>query len=311
MRAAETKWTRREITTADEFAAYMSERGLSQPEAARLLNVAHSTLSPMLSHKYPGDVAGICTRMRQILRRAQLRAVAGKRPTYVTTSITEQVVSACSIAHVEQIISLVIGPSGIGKTAGMLRYCNQDPKAVYVHAGIGASPWSCLKLIAQRVGVPYHSPARQLRSDLAAHMAGTETLLVVDELDFVREPTLQCLRMLHEEAGIGMVWSSTSALLRKLQQTGSPTLRQVMRRIRFVARLTYCSRDDIERVLASYRLDTETLDAVVGDAAGEVDRAISVIVRALSMRNGEGRVTPALVHKAYETLPPPDKAGRD
>ena len=301
-------WTEAERKVVRAFKDWMARDDVSSVRACTLLGVSRPTLSAMLAFKYPGRVDRICEDMRRHLRRAQMRAVAPERPPYVKTSITEQVVEACGIAHTERGISLVLSPSGVGKTIGLKRYCDADPDAIYIAAGVGASPWAMLKLIAPFVGVANtQRQARVLRQLVAENLADTSKLLVIDEIDYSPENTLQALRMLHDEAGIGMVWSGTYAFLERLHKNPSPTQRQVLRRIQYVLRLEHCSADDLHQIIGHYDLSDKAADAVVAGAAGEASRAIAVIIHAKRMLNGKAKrepITPALIQQAYKALMP-------
>lgn len=294
------EWTADERATVCRFAAWMERADVGAIRACKLLGVSRPTLSAMLGCKYPGSVDAICERMRRHLRRVALRELATEPAPFTRTSITDQVIEACNVAHTERTISLVLGPSGVGKTMGLRRYVDQEPEAAYVVAGVGASPQSLLMEVARVLELECGKwrPTMRLRSMISEALAGTGRLLIIDECDYLDEAALQGLRMIHDAAEIGMVWSGTAQFLEVLRARESGTMRQVLRRIAYATQVGRCSEDDLACILDYYELEREVVDAVIEGAHGQAARAVAAVVAARRISGANRALTAETVVRA-------------
>jgi len=296
------EWTDQERSLIKEWAAFCDVRRLSRGQQSKLLRVAGSTLSQLHNCSYPGRVPGIQERMQRHMRRERMRESAPSAPPYATTSVTEEVIRAINIAHTERVIVLLLGPTGVGKTMGIHRYCQAEPETILVTAGIGCSPWAITRELAGRLGQSWQGSVYNMRLQIADDLRGTRRLVIVDEIDYVKEPVVQVLRQIQEDAGVGMVWAGTEAYLRRLRARKSSTIRQVLGRIKHAVHLARCTDDDLAGILAPYDLSDEALEALVEGACGEARRAVNAMVAAKRL-NGKG-ISAATIRRAYETLMP-------
>jgi len=296
-------WIDEERKTVREWSAFADLHGMSRSEQCRFLRVSGATLSQVYSETYAGRVARITDQMRRHLRRERLRSLAPQPPPYVKTSVVEEVVRALGIAQMERVIVLLLGPTGVGKSVGIRRYCEAEPDTLLLTAGVGATPWAVLRELAARLELSMHSDLFTLRKCVGHELLNHPRLLVVDEIDYVHEPLVQTLRLLHDDAGIGMAWAGTPAYLERLRARKSATIRQVLGRVKHAVRLPSCSDDDLAGILAPYSLSQAALEAIIDGAHGEARRAVNCIVAAQRM-NGHEKISPATIRRAYDTLMP-------
>ncbi len=302
------EWTDTERRTVKEFAAWLNVTDNGRKRVRELLRVSGSVLSQMLTGTYPGRVAQICSDMRRVLRRERDRKRATPPPPYATTSVTQQVIRTMQIAQAERVITLVLAPSGIGKTVGLRRYCEAEPDTVYMVAGVQCRPWALMRRLAMVLEIEWRGSIYDMRCACADALSSAGRMLVVDEIDYVPEPTLQALRMIWDQAQlagrpIGMVLSGTAAYLDKLRARKSATIRQVLRRFKHVTVVSGCSDDDIAQILSPFEIPDDVLDVIIEGAAGEAGRAVDVYVSAKRM-SGEKPLTAAMIREAYGTLMP-------
>ena len=296
-------WTDEERKTVREWSAYADLHGMSRGDQCHFLRVSGATLSQVYNENYTGRVDKIVEQMRRHLRRERLRALAPQPPPIVKTSVVEEVVRALTIAQQERVIVLLLGPTGVGKTVAIRRYCEAEPDTITMTAGIGVSPWSLGRELATQLGLSSHLTAYPLRQAVAHELRDRPRLVIVDEVDYAHEPVVQYLRMIHDEAGVGMAWAGTPAYLRRLRNYKSATIRQILGRIKHAVHLRACTDDDLAAILAPYNLGDDALEAIVDGAHGEARRAVNCIVAAQRM-NGKHGIPRELVRRAYETLMP-------
>jgi len=296
------QWTDDDRRVVREFAAWLDVTGTSQEAAARLLGIAPGTLSPMLAETYVGRVGKICERMIRALTRARLIAAVPQDPPYVTTSVTKQVTDTLVLAHTERRMAMVLGPSGVGKTMAVRRYAEAEPETIYIVAGTESSPWAFMRRLAGLLRVPWHGSTYDMRLACADHLRNSDRLLVVDECDYQPERTLQTIRLIHDDARIGVALVATPAYLKHLRDAKSDTLQQVLGRIAYVAQVAPCCDDDLARIAAPFGLDDAAMDALVEGAHGQARRAVAAL--AAARRRSNDGITAAAVKRAYQALMP-------
>ena len=123
------------------------------------------------------------------------------------THTARQIMDDMTYAHVTQSIAVIYGASGVGKSEALRHYASHNPNVWMVTASPCRSTLTeCLYELAMELGM---EQAPRLRGPLARavrrRLVGTEGLIVIDEADHLDYPTLEELRILQEEVGIGLV----------------------------------------------------------------------------------------------------------
>jgi len=282
----------------------MKGNGVPQGEACQRLRISRASLCEMLAFKYPGDVGRICATMVRFMADQKLRALAPAPPPFATTTISEQVVEALVVARIERLLAVVVGPTGVGKTAAVRAYCEQAPDVICVEAGTHAKSWTILHEIAMALGLEWPGCAalRDMRVRISDALAERGGLVIVDEVDYVPEATLQDLRFVQEAADLGLVLVGTLAFLMGLRGRESDTVDQALGRIGYVARVGPCSADDIARIAAPLDLGDGALAELVAGSGGQARRAVHALRAA--QRCGEERPTAAGIRRGFRTLLP-------
>lgn len=293
------KWSEDVKAIVDEFAEWMDSEGLSQKQAAQRLGVSNGTMSDMLRHKYVGDVARIAEEMLRILERAHMEDQVPEDPDPVRTSVTDRVQDLLRICHVEGVIGIVTGPTGIGKSVGAQFYRESEPQTLYVSVKRSSSAWTLLSKLAGELGVSWGGSTDEGVDRLAQELDGARRLVIVDEIDHADESILQELRMLHDAANrnFGMAWISTPAFIEKMVRRNSRTMDQVLGRIGPAVSLGKCSADDLGRILADVPMTDQARRALIDGACGQARRVVEALRSA--RRRTAGEVTVQHVRAAY------------
>ncbi len=295
-------WTADQKETVERFSALMEKRDWSQPDAAKRLGVSPATLSQMLNHSYEGRVGVICETMQRVMRHAELRSHAPDDPPYATTSVTQQVVEVLGLAHAERRLACILGPTGVGKTMAVQRYREHEPDTIYLVAGPSCKPFSITKQLAAELDIDCAASTYDRRMAVAEALQDSDTLVVVDEIDYPNEKTLQCLRLIYDQADVGMVLIGTASFLEKIRRRKSSTAQQFLGRVAYARRVHSCSDDDLARIAEPYDLDDDALDALTAGACGQARRACNALIAAQRMADGD--LSAKAIRRAYETLMP-------
>ncbi len=269
-----------------QFRTYMGHEELSQKGAARQLGCSPSVLSQIFSKSYKGDVERHAAEMVRLMRRADMRKARPKRPEYRETPTGRRVLDALMDAHVEGVIVCVLGKSGVGKTMAALHYVAEEPTAIYIEGGPEATPNAVMKSLALAIDMPVRGKTWDLRQRIGKELKGSGRLVILDEIDYVPEPTLQTFRLIQDNSQVGFAVLGTPSYLVRLHGRRSATIDQWLNRIAHVEIINGCTREDIETIAQGVPLDSEALDELVTQSEGQARRAVHILIG--MQRNGFG-----------------------
>ncbi|WP_225874351.1 AAA family ATPase [Vibrio algicola] len=123
------------------------------------------------------------------------------------TTTAQQITNDLTYAQVTESIVVIYGASGVGKSETLHEYQKQNNNVWMVTASPSRSSLTeCLYEIAMELGMD-QAPRRKgpLARVIRQRLKGTEGLIIIDEADHLDYPTLEELRILQEETGVGMV----------------------------------------------------------------------------------------------------------
>jgi len=272
------KWTEERKETVETFREWADAEGLSNRDLAALLDCSPSVVSQMKGQSYQGDVATFVERMRQVMRRDQRRDSAPVEPEFVKTETAAEVLNGLVSAHTERTLVFVVGPTGIGKTHAASHYCDNEDAARYLATGEACSPRSLVGALSDLLDVETVGRSTWgLRRDVSRSLRGSDQLLVLDEVDYLPEKTYQVVRQIHDSAECGVVLIGTPACLKRLRESKSDTVAQIMGRVARVVHLGPCPDRDLRAIAAQWDLDEETVDALVEQSAGQARRLTQIL----------------------------------
>jgi DNA transposition AAA+ family ATPase len=155
------------------------------------------------------------------------------------TRSVRDVARVCAYCQAEQVIGIIEGESGSGKTVGLLAYQRTNPAAVYVHGCYAInSPLRLLAALWQRAGFRYHGSTRPGRGrprsaptvreqfdqlvDRWRVPAGKPSarVLLIDDAHVLTFPALELLRELHDASRIAVVLAGTTRLEERVSAHG-------------------------------------------------------------------------------------------
>lgn len=283
------------------YKQHVTKRELGQRGAARELQCSTSTVSQMFAGKYTGNAGRYIDRMGRVLEKAAYRRVMPQRPEYAETSVAERVREAMTTALIERALVFVEGGTGVGKTTTVRQFARAEDDIIYIEAGPGAGPAAVLKMLAAELGVETRGTQHGLRRRIVDELSGADLVIVVDEVDYMHEGAIQHLRLIHDNAEIGMVWVGTPAFLGKLRSRKSATVNQVLGRVAHRVDVGAINRDDVAMLGKTYDLDDEALDALAQGSAGQARRVVHAL--AVCHRNG-WKVDAEHILRAFRELMP-------
>ena len=242
---------------------YKEETKKTQAAVARELGISEGALSGFLkgSYKTPWTV---CEKVAALQRVHEKKKVAPKEPGYVPTSNSRTVINAIRYCHIQGKISVVYGDAGIGKTMAARQYLKEDSLAV----GITISPTYASitgvnELLAEQLGVR-ERVARKITSEIVAKLRGSGRVLIIDEAQHLTVRTLNHLRCISDESGVGIALIGNDEVYTKMKGSGRADFAQLFSRIgmRKQVLTSGITREDVEAVFSPYGIDGSALEVL-------------------------------------------------
>lgn len=242
---------------------YKDENGRTQAALAKELGISESALSSFLSGSYKAPWT-ICEKVASLQQMHEKKKVAPKEPDFVETTISKTVINTIRYCHIQGKIAVVYGDAGVGKTMAVRQYLKENSLAV----GITISPTYASitgvnELIAEQLGVR-ERVARKITSEIINRLRGSGRVLVIDEAQHLTVRTLNHLRCISDESGVGIALIGNDEVYTKMKGHGRADFAQLFSRIgmRKNVLTTNITRDDVKAVFGRYDVDDNALDVL-------------------------------------------------
>ena len=204
------------MTLIEKIKQHIAETGYSQAKIAKLIGINAGALSAYLSENYKGNIAELeekLTAYFELLAQKSIEYV--EAPSFIETTTARQVFGTLRFAQNANVLAIIHGASGVGKTQAAREYRRRYNNVWLVTASPSRSSLSeILYEIAHEAGIS-DAPRRKgtLARLIARKMRGTAGLLIIDEADHLPYEAFEELRLLQEEitndsdigAGVGLV----------------------------------------------------------------------------------------------------------
>jgi len=185
----------------------ISAKRVTSGQVAQEISVSPSTLSQVLNGLYKADPSKIIEKLESWLRlREQRDANPSTDPGFVMTPTAKLIMDDLTYAQITESIVVIYGASGVGKSKTLDEYQRTNNNVWKVTASPSRSSLTeCLYEIAMELGMEQAPRTKgPLARVIRQRLKGSEGLVIVDEADHLDYPTLEELRILQEETGIGM-----------------------------------------------------------------------------------------------------------
>lgn len=188
--------------------ALTEAKTVSASQIAKEISVSPATLSQILNGSYRADPSKMLKKLeRWLTYREEKAAKPSINPGFVMTQTAKQITDDLTYAQVTESIVVIYGASGVGKSETLREYQKNNNNVWMITASPSRSSLTeCLYELALELGLD-DAPRRKgmLARVIRQRLIGSEGLVILDEADHLDYQTLEELRILQEETGIGMV----------------------------------------------------------------------------------------------------------
>lgn len=233
----------------------------TQADIARAIGIGGSSLNRFINKNYPNPIS-IVEKILVLMENEKQRKLSPKAPEFTSTSISKRVMDAIEYCSLLQVGGVIYGDAGVGKTMSIREYAKNNPLAICITASPLFSTISGMNdLIAEELGCKERN-AKKLYMDFIDKLRGSNRILIIDEAQHLTRKTLDYIRSLADETGIGYCLVGNTSLYRTIQGKGGDDFAQVANRMArpqevFVMNIR---KEDIEEIFKEARLDTECTD---------------------------------------------------
>ena len=249
---------------AEALRELVQELGLSNGDVARISGKSTGTVSQALSGKYRGRAEAISEIMEALAAHRKEREE--RREAAAAAWQTEGqglIASVLGLTWATRGFSVVVGPSGIGKTHTALRFAEWRPDALYMRCSDGMCMGDVIDALLGLTGTPSHgSNSQRLRRAIRALADHGARMVLVDEADLLvtdgsRPKILKKISVFREvkEAGIGVSLIGLESFDTALRAVGET---YVTSRIDMLRRAVAPTMPELERYMSGLGIDTET-----------------------------------------------------
>jgi len=278
----------------------VAEKKIKPAAIASDTGYSKSAVSQWLSGSYKADPSQIHAAMEGFLKRFETGGAIG----FLMTETAQSIFDACDTASEEGEITLVIGNPGAGKTEALKEYrrrfdapppsskigkeiqAHTDPKpvrrVVYYAVIYRMRPKTLLQELAREFSVSASGTAATIANRIVERMRREPTLLVIDEADHLDVPSLETLRHLHDQTGVGLVLAGTHKLEMLFTGGGqrSVELAQLYSRVGYRVEVGGVTAEEMETILTKTFGDVApSVTAAFNDRCGSSMRLTAKLVQ--------------------------------
>ncbi|UMM63791.1 AAA family ATPase [Aristophania vespae] len=280
-----------------EIRKLQKEDGLTLAQITRESGIAKSTVSQFLSGQYGGNNEKIAEQAQKWLdtykARHQLNGKLRTEPEFILLPSSKQWVQLFEYAQMAGDIGVITGAPGTSKTVTAEYYCKTNSNAWMVTASSSLrSPRALLEEIAEIIDSPVKSGSGVMRG-LIKRLRNTGGLLIIDEAQHLSTESLDQLRGLNDQAGIGLAWIGNEPLRGRIEGMGqSKSNAQIFSRVGMWKARTKPLKTDLEQLKDAWGVTNPELDKLlfwIGSREGGLRELSKTLRFAYFIAGSEGR----------------------
>ena len=204
-------YTEADLAAVATVLAELARLHKSRAWLARACRTSNTTVSQVLSGKYPSPPTDLLARMIQVLT-VETERMGDGTPGYIEGSIHKLVFVVCDRTRKHANFGVLVGNVGVGKTRTLREYVVRKPATVMIEANPQMTSGSLLTELLEQLHSPVPAGLDRKFQSIVKALRGTMHLLIVDEAENLSAMALHYLRRIRDKAEIGIVLSGTSKL---------------------------------------------------------------------------------------------------
>ncbi len=261
----------------------LEKYGISRARAGREMGYSSSIVSAYMTGNYSGDVVKLEKNIQQWCNR-QIKAHSRKKIPIVETTAVKTILNAISMAHTEHDIALIVADAGASKTTSAKLYADRnETTVVYIPVVAGMNRKMLVTEIARQLGVEtMRVPLNVLIQQTAQALADRDSLVILDEADYLKADALEfCRRLVYDLGESGLVLMGLPRLRAMIQNLRNDH-RQLESRIGINVHLEGLTKADATLIAREVwpDCDMEIINTLFAISKSDVRQFVKLIERA-------------------------------
>lgn len=197
-----------------QLQGFMAEHGISQTQVAKSIGKSVAAINQWLQGKYGGDSTAINILVGNYLERERAKLALTKlEQVFVATKTAQNINKLLGAVRATGELGVLYGNAGLGKTTALRQYAAETPDAILIETLTTYTSSVLLKTIARKIGANTAGSLHEVNEAVMDKLADSGRLLLIDEAENLSTRSLEILRRLHDQTGIGLVLAGTPRLL--------------------------------------------------------------------------------------------------
>ena len=261
----------------------LEKYGISRARAGREMGYSSSIVSAYMTGNYSGDVVKLEKNIQQWCNR-QIKAHSRKKIPIVETTAVKTILNAIGMAHTEHDIALIVADAGASKTTSAKLYADRnETTVVYIPVVAGMNRKMLVTEIARQLGVEtMRVPLNVLIQQTAQALADRDSLVILDEADYLKADALEfCRRLVYDLGESGLVLMGLPRLRAMIQNLRNDH-RQLESRIGINVQLEGLTKADATLIAREVwpDCDMEIVNTLFAISKSDVRQFVKLIERA-------------------------------
>lgn len=261
----------------------LEKYGISRARAGREMGYSSSIVSAYMTGNYSGDVVKLEKNIHQWCNR-QIKAHSRKKIPIVETTAVKTILNAISMAHTEHDIALIVADAGASKTTSAKLYADRnETTVVYIPVVAGMNRKMLVTEIARQLGVEtMRVPLNVLIQQTAQALADRDSLVILDEADYLKADALEfCRRLVYDLGESGLVLMGLPRLRAMIQNLRNDH-RQLESRIGISVHMEGLTKSDATLIAREVwpNCETEIINSLYDVSKSDVRQFVKLIERA-------------------------------
>lgn len=204
-------YTQQDIAQIERIKTWLESNQYTQAALGRLARVSTSTLNQIINGVYIASPTKQLSQIDQAMAHADAASVDSVNP--VETSVFKLAQTSCAMARRYRNFAVFTGYVGTGKTFALKHYVSTHSNTHLIESTPNMTPSSLIKMLARRVTTCDSKGSVSDQFDAIVEvLKDTDSLLIIDEAEFLSAKQLHTLRRLRDLANVGILLAGTEHL---------------------------------------------------------------------------------------------------
>ncbi len=258
----------------------IKEKGITKAYVCRAAgNISQSQLSQWLKGVYKGDNKTIDEAVEGFINKENLKlTLSNNTIEFVETSIANRVNETAKNCHYKAELGVVFGDAGLGKTTAVENYSGKNPDVILIKANPSYTKKYLIQELHKKVGCEGFGAIYLMLNDIISRLKDSGRLIIVDQAEYLSQPSLELLRTIHDEAKIGLLLVGMPKLYFNLKGKKGE-FRQLFTRIGYKIKLENLMPEDTEMIVKNFLPESNDVWQAFHSVSLANTRALSMLLK--------------------------------